>query len=577
MSLGGGGTDRVSHPSQKVRAPASKMTTLVAETAENPLAVDTEAPVAPAQAQTVADADTDSDKNALPPAAGEPPHDAQMDGVMGAARAAGKLKAKVTAAHAPDQLESNLQSHLQAMDAAYAEMDQAVEATRDTESGHGRRCKALLEDMNAAVERLTEKFGRLAADKDNSAVQLSFGGAKRKLRIGWANLTETGIELWNEVSDVVMIRKLFVEDFRKLFLVAAFAMALNVAARIALAARQRKEIDEGKRGAYLLGSAVYLVEPNLGQRLMKAALKDKAEGGLVFVSGEGYVHADKDAAAVKARNDYTAGKTQVRTTALMLGTEDMPELSIQMAYLWLAASEDLDLTFALTAAGTLAHLAQQGYEAWSVHRRLPEELRIAEGRDKTFDKTDGTKDFLGNPTMTTTDADVEEFAVEYHEVTRVVSLAECRLITDAAVQSLAKYCLNLRSLNLWGCSKVTNAGLQAVAKGCPQITSLNLAGCSEVTDVGLQAVAKGCAQITSLDLFGCDKVTDVGLQAVAKGCPQITSLNLTACFKVTDVGVQAVAKGCAQITSLHLYDCDKVTEAGKASLRAALPNCEIGG
>ena len=321
-----------------------------------------------------------------------------MDGVASAAWAAGKLKAKVTAAHTEKQLESNLLSHLQAMDAAYAEMDQAAEATRDTESGHGRRCKALLEDMNAAVDRLTEKFGRLAADKDNSAVQLSFGGAKRKLRIKWANLTETGIELWNEVSDVVMIRKLFVEDFRKLFLVAAFAMALNIAARIALAARQRKEIDEGKRGAYLLGSAVYLVEPNLGQRLMKAALKDKAEGGLVYDSAKRqYVHADKDAVAVKARNDYTAGLTQVRTTALMLGTEDMPELSIQMAYLWLAASEDLDLTFALTAAGTLVHLAQQGYEAWSVHRRLPEELRIAEGRDKTFDKNDGTTDSDGHP------------------------------------------------------------------------------------------------------------------------------------------------------------------------------------
>ena len=61
-------------PSVEKKVPRpSKMTTLVAETAENPLAVDTEAPVAPAQAQTVADANTDSDENPLPPAAGEPP------------------------------------------------------------------------------------------------------------------------------------------------------------------------------------------------------------------------------------------------------------------------------------------------------------------------------------------------------------------------------------------------------------------------------------------------------------------------------------------------------------------------
>ena len=232
-----------------------------------------------------------------------------------------------------------------------------------------------------------------------------------------------------------------------------------------------------------------------------------------------YVHADKDAAAVKAHNDYTAGKTQVRTTALMLGTEDMPELSIQVAYLWLAASEDVDLTFVLTAAGTLVHLAQQGYEAWSVHRRLPEELRIAEGRDKTFDKNDGTKDSMGVPTMATTDADVEEFAAEYHEVTRVVSLAQCKLITDAAVQSLAKYCVNLRSLDLFCCFKVTDVGLEAVAKGCPQITSLSLGWCSEVTDVGLEAVAKGCAQITSLDLRRCSKVTEEGKASLREALP----------------------------------------------------------
>ena len=70
-------------------------------------------------------------------------------------------------------------------------------------------------------------------------------------------------------------------------------------------------------------------------------------------------------------------------------------------------------------------------------------------------------------------------------------------------------------------------------------------------------------------------MTDVGLQAVAKGCPQITDLSLAGCSKVTDVGLQAVVKGCAQITSLDLAWCPKVTEEGKASLRAALPNCEI--
>ena len=92
-----------------------------------------------------------------------------------------------------------------------------------------------------------------------------------------------GIELWNEASDFLMILKLFSEGFVKLFLVAALAMAVNLLARIVLAARQWSEIEDGKRRAFLWGALVYMIEPNKGQRLMKNALKDKAEGGMVYV------------------------------------------------------------------------------------------------------------------------------------------------------------------------------------------------------------------------------------------------------------------------------------------------------
>ena len=66
-----------------------------------------------------------------------------------------------------------------------------------------------------------------------------------------------------------MIHKLWNEGFKKLFLATFLAMALNLAAGVVLAARQRGEIDEGKRGAYLWGALVYMIEPNIGQRPMK--------------------------------------------------------------------------------------------------------------------------------------------------------------------------------------------------------------------------------------------------------------------------------------------------------------------
>ena len=110
--------------------------------------------------------------------------------------------------------------------------------------------------------------------------------------------------------------------------------------------------------------------------------------------------------------------------------------------------------------------------------------------------------------MTTTDADVEEFAKEYREVVRVVSLANCRLITDAAVESLAKHCPNLRSLHLAACTKVTDAGIQALVAGCSQLTSLHLTNFPKVTDEGLQAIAESCKQLTSLD-HGLGRLVDM--------------------------------------------------------------------
>jgi hypothetical protein len=482
-----------------------------------------------------------------------------------AAKQDGAEACRVRAAHEPDALEDSLQRGVDVIRVLCAEVDQADAAARE-DSPHGRACKAMMEDMTWELERLSEKIEIMAA-RDDSVVQITFAGAQRKRRVGWANLMETGIELWNEASDLVMIYKLWNEGFVKLFLAAALAMALHLLARIVLAARQWSEIDQGKRCSFLWGALVYMIEPNNGQRLMKKALKDKAEGGMVFdPTFGGYVHVDKDAVAVKAQNDHTAGKTQVRTTALMLGTEDVPEFAIQVIYLSLSAAEDLDLTFALATAGTLVHMVQQGWEAWATQRRLAELERIAEGRDKSFEKTDGTTTAWGTPTMTTTDDDVEEFARKYGEVVRSVSLADCRLITEAAVESLARHCPNLRSLDLfaWLCEalpEVADVGIQAIADNCHQLCSLNLTGCSNLTDVGIRAIAEGC-KLVSLNLYGCSEVTDVGLRAIAQGCKQLTLLDLAGCRKVTDDGLTAIAETCKQLTSLNLQSCDKLTDGG---------------
>eukprot|EP01046_Picozoa_sp_COSAG06_P024927 COSAG06_NODE_2062_length_7696_cov_1217.164407_6_plen_308_part_00 len=266
-----------------------------------------------------------------------------------------EIAARQKKAHAPDALELKLLEYNELAKTMCAELKQAAEAAK-LDDEHGRRVKALMKDCMVETERLSETFQVLAEEEDHH-LTLSFGMTKRKLRERWANTTETLVELWNEVSDVLMIRQLLVENFYVLFAVSLVSMVLNLLVRIWLAWKQRAEIDPGKEKKYLYGALVYMVEPNLGQRLMKKALKDKEEGGLVYVFGHGfwdnsgnsgypggYVHMDKDAVAVKARNDQIAGQTQVQTTVLMLTTEDLVEFVVQVSYLILKGGQDLDAT-----------------------------------------------------------------------------------------------------------------------------------------------------------------------------------------------------------------------------------------
>ena len=147
----------------------------------------------------------------------------------------------------------------------------------------------------------------------------------------WASGTETFINLWNEVTDVLFILKLLQEGFLLLFYISTCAMIANMVFRVMVVRTFRKEIDEGKLVAFLLGALVYMVEPNNGMSMMNKALKKKEVGGLVWDSAKwAYVRVEKDAIAVRANNDRIAGQAQVNTTLIMVGTQDVPEFMVQL-------------------------------------------------------------------------------------------------------------------------------------------------------------------------------------------------------------------------------------------------------
>ena len=354
--------------------------------------------------------------------------------------------------------------------------------------------------------------------------------------------------------------KLFKEGFETMSALLAVALLVNLAARVAFAAMEWRHVDKGKyqKTKFLIGALVYMVEYNTGQRMMKATLKEKQRGGQQFdTKTQKYVRLEMDAVAVKASREFVAGNTLVRTTALMLATEDLPALGIQAAYLYFAEAI-LDFTFALAIVATGWHVLQQGSEAYSVSQQLPELGRIAKGRDKFFDDGDL---MTGGSEIASTDEDVYVFANECREVCRSVDLAKCKLITDDALLSLGSCCPNLRSVTIDSCDKVTDVGLLALLQGCRRVHTLDLRA-TAITDDGLRGVAEHCTQLTSLDLHGCKRVTDEGVRLVAHACGKVLKeLDLSTCKLLTVESHKAVAHDCRGITDLNLHRCN-VTDAG---------------
>jgi hypothetical protein len=124
---------------------------------------------------------------------------------------------------------------------------------------------------------------------------------------------------------------------------------------------------------------------------------------------------------------------------------------------------ELDRVFAVSAAGTILHLAFQLSEYWLLHQHLPALRQIAEGRDKTFEAE-------------ATDEEVCLFAQEYGDHVVFVSLKDCSNITDAAVLALAEHCAGIQSINLGGCSSITDAAVLVLAEHCTGIQSIGIHG-----------------------------------------------------------------------------------------------------
>lgn len=135
------------------------------------------------------------------------------------------------------------------------------------------------------------------------------------------------------------------------------------------------KVGEGQMIPFLLGAAVYMVEPNYGLRLMKKTLDQRADGAeeriYNFNTGKYEVlTADMDPVAVAAKRDHFSGQQELHTRMIIVGTEDVPEFAIEMVLLVAKGAGDLGVFFWLSLVGTVFHTALSTYDAYISYRAL---------------------------------------------------------------------------------------------------------------------------------------------------------------------------------------------------------------
>eukprot|EP00741_Cyanophora_paradoxa_P015878 tig00020909_g15329.t1 len=175
---------------------------------------------------------------------------------------------------------------------------------------------------------------------------------------------------------------------------------------------------------------------------------------------------------------------------------------------------------------------------------------------------------------------------------RRLSLAGCRMVSDAGAIPLLKACPALRSLSLHNIPKLTDQSLGAAAVCCPDIEEIDIGWNDNFTDTGVQALGQrckslhtvrmaGCRELTSrallhvamlvgprlaeLDILRCEKVSDNGPRCIADKCPNVRSLRIGFCCRLTDESVRALGSGLRSVTDLDLSNIRLLSDGALAA------------
>jgi hypothetical protein len=142
---------------------------------------------------------------------------------------------------------------------------------------------------------------------------------------------------------------------------------------------------------------------------------------------------------------------------------------------------------------------------------------------------------------------------------RSITLEGCFGISDETLETLAKTCSLLVSLNLKHCYRITDYGLDFLSK-FSRLQHLNLCYVKHVSDRTLTRIGKDNSELKSIDLSHCSKITNLGIKALCTNLTWISEFRLCSCLQFSNETVKIIAQECiAEIGLIDMRNCDGIT------------------
>ena len=149
-----------------------------------------------------------------------------------------------------------------------------------------------------------------------------------------------------------------------------------------------------------------------------------------------------------------------------------------------------------------------------------------------------------------------------------INITKCPRITNSAIEVVASYCANLRTLIIsddernseGGHCDITGAGIERIAENCHKLTVLKMNDCPEVCDKSVASIINGCPELEEFEVSGCLSLQDATILSLVNKCVKIRRLNLGNCPRITGKSVSSVLRYCTKLKYLNIETCNRVTD-----------------